>query len=218
MNCLLCNFVRSTDEEVFAHYVSYHRINPKNYFFACLFKADNGLLCKECGRCGEFLTTKLESKKHNFLKHYSVGEEKPTEEKPIDVIRKGGITIYQISFKEHSEEYDFFDPEKIVDEFLFNVKNLFEPSTEIYFKGDFAIENIQDAPIGVPNTADIKSLRYWSINVYKAIYLNEYVLAGIRSDILKRVINNKLSGSAWHFNRFFYLNLKTIRNSEKCKP
>ena len=151
---------------------------------------------------------------HNFFKHYSVGEEKPPEEKPIDVIVKGDITIYQISYKEHSENYDFFDPEKIVDE---NVKNHFEPSDQVYFKGDFAIENIQDAPVGVSNTAGIKSLRYWSTNVYKAIYLNDYVVAGISNDILKRVINNKLSGSAWHFNRFFYLTLKAIGNSDKYK-
>ena len=86
-----------------------------------------------------------------------MGEEKPPDKKPIDVIVKGDITIYQISYKEHSEDYDFFDPEKIVDELLFNVKTHFEPSDQIYFKGDFAIENIQDAPAGVPNTADIKS-------------------------------------------------------------
>ena len=219
MNCLLCNFVGSgTDEDLFAQYVSHHRINPNNYFFACLFKPENGLLCKECCRCGEFLTIKTESNKHNFLKHYLAGEEKPPEEKPIDVISKGDITIYQISYKEHAEGYDFFDREKIVDEFLFNVKNLFEPSDCVYFKADFAIENIQDAPAGIPNTADIKSLRYWSTNVYKAIYLNDYVAAGIRNDILKRVINNKLSGSSWHFNKFYYLNLKTIRNSDKYKP
>ena len=156
------------------------------------------MVCKECCICGEFLTTKAESKKHNFLKHYAVGEEKPPEEKPIDVIEKGDITIYQISYKEHSEDYDFFDPEKIVDEFLFNVKTHFELSDQNYFKGDFAIENIQDAPAGVPNTADI--------------------VDGIRNDILKRVINNKLSESPWHFNRFFYLNLKTIENSDKYEP
>ena len=218
MNCLLCNFfVYATGEELFDHYVSYHKINPENYFFLNLFKEENGLVCKEWIRCQEFLTTKVEAKKHNFLKHYADGEEKPVEFKPIDITREGDITIYQISFQKHSDEYDFFDPEKIIREFLFNVKNLFKPSTAVLFKGDFAIENIQNAPIGIDNMTDIKSLRYWSTNVYKGIYLNDFIVAKIENDILKRVINNKLSGSLWHFNRFSYLNLKTVKESEKYK-
>ena len=77
MYCLLCNFYAPTDETLFDHYVSYHRINPDNYFFKCLFKREEGLLCKECCICGDFLTTKSEKIKHNFLRHYSVGEQKP---------------------------------------------------------------------------------------------------------------------------------------------
>ena len=101
-----------------------------------------------------------------------------------------------------------------MDEFLFNVKNIFKPSTYVLFKGDFAIENIQNGPIGIADTTDIKSLRYWSTNVYKSVYLNDFVVFKIRNDILKRVINNKLSRSAWHFNRFSYLNLKTVNESK----
>ena len=100
---------------------------------------------------------------------------------------------------------------------MFNVKNLFEPSTTVLFKADFAIENIQSAPLGVDNTADIKSLRYRTTNVYKAVYLNDFVVARIQNDILKRVINNKLSGSAWHFNKFSYLNLKIVDESGSFK-
>ena len=211
MNCLLCNYFGSgTDEDLIKHYISYHRINPENSFFLKLFKAENGLICKECIRCNEFLTTKAGAKKHNFLKHYLDGEEKSREFKPIDIIKRRDITIYQISFAKHSEEYDFYDPGNTVHEFLFNVKNLFEPSSTVLFKANFAIENIQSAPLGVDNTADIKSLRYWATNVYKAVYLNDFVVARIQNDILKRVINNKLSGSAWRFNKFSYLNLKAV--------
>ena len=138
--------------------------------------------------------------KHNFLKHYSDGERKPAEYETIDVIRKD-ITIYQISFEKHSNEYDFFNAEEVVDDFLFNVKNLFQPSTTVFFKADFKLENIEAAPEFSDNTTEIKSLRYWSIELYKSVYLNDYVLAGIRNDVLKRVISNKLSGSSWHFNR-----------------
>ena len=219
MNCLLCNFVGSAgNDQLFKHYVFYHRINPGNYFFLRLFKDnEHGLICKECIRCEEFLISKAESDKHNFLKHYIDGEEKPTELKPIDIIRKKDITIYQISFAKHSLEYDFFDSQKVVDEFLFNVKNLFEPSTYVLFKTDFAIENIQNSPVGIADTADIKSLRYWSTNVYRSVYLNNFVVFKIKNDILKMVKNNKLSGIAWHFNRFSYLNLKTVNEANKYR-
>ena len=188
MNCLLCNYFGSgTDEDLIKHYVSYHRKNPENFFFLKLFKAENGLICKECIRCNEFLTTKAAAKKHNFLKHYLDGDEKPAEFKPTDIIKRRDITIYQICFAKHSEEYDFYYPGKTVHEFFFNVKNLFEPSSTVLFKADFAIENIQSAPLGVDNTADIKSLRYWTTNVYKAVNLNDFVVARIQNDILKRV-------------------------------
>ena len=175
------------------------------------------MLCKECCRCGDFLVSKSDKTEHNFLKHYAVGERKPPEEKPIKVIKKGDITIYQISFKEYADDYDFYAPESIIDDFLFNIKYIFEPSKQVSIKGDFSIENIQNAPADVPDTADIKSLRYWSTNVYKATYFNDYVVAGIRNDILKRVLNNKLSGSAWRFNKFFHLNVKVINKSNMFK-
>ena len=84
---------------------------------------------------------------------------------------------------------------------MFNIKYIFEPSKQVSIKGDFSVENIQNAPGDVPDTADIKSLRYCSTNVYRAVYFNDYVIASIRNDILKRVLNNNLSGSAWRFNR-----------------
>ena len=87
----------------------------------------------------------------------------------------------------------------------------------VFFKAGFAIENIQTVPEEFDDTADIKSPRYWSTNVYNSVYLNDFVVAKIRIDILKRVINNKLSGSSWHFNRFSYLNLKVAEENFKLK-
>ena len=89
MYCLLCNFVGSGKDELFNHCVFYHRINPENYFFLRLFRDnENGLICKECIRCQEFLISKAELDKQNFLKYYVDGEEKPTDLKPIDIIKK----------------------------------------------------------------------------------------------------------------------------------
>ena len=72
--------------------------------------------------------------KHNFLKHYLDGEKKPADYKPIDIIRKKDITIYQISFDKHSKEYNFFNSEEVVNDFLFDVKNLYEPSSMVFLK------------------------------------------------------------------------------------
>ena len=144
------------------------------------------------------------------MRHYSEGEVKPVEEKPIKIIKNGDITTYQISFEEHKNEYDFYNAQKVVEKLLFKVAVIFKPASECQFKADFAIENIQDAPSGIDNTADIKTLRYWSTNVYRAVYFNEFVANGIRNDILKRVINNRLTGSSWYFNKFSHLNIKVL--------
>ena len=76
------------------------------------------------------------------------------------------------------------------------MENLFVPDKTVLFKVDFAIENNQSAPLGVSDTVDIKRLRYWSTDVYKSVYLNDYILVMLKSDILKRVINSRLSGSS----------------------
>ena len=153
--------------------------------------------------------------RHNFLKHYINGERKPAEFKPIDIIRNQEVTIYQITFEKHSNEYDFYNSTEIVEDFLFSVKRLYKPTNKALFKSSFSIENIQNAPIISPDIADIKSQRYWSTGAYKGIYFNDFIAAGLRDDILKRVIVNNLTGSSWHFNRFVYLNVKILDTERK---
>ena len=96
-------------------------------------------------------------KKHNFLKHYLDNKRKPAGFKPIDIIKKQEITLYQISFEKHSNEYDFYNAEEVVHDFLFNVKGVFKPSNNVLFKGDFSIFFIQTVPLSSPDIVDIKS-------------------------------------------------------------
>ena len=114
---------------------------------------------------------------HNFLDHYIDGEKKPTEFKTIDTIKKKDLTIYNINFEKHSNEYNFYDSQELVDEFLFNVKTCFKPKNKVSFKGDFSIENIPNAPLILPNIIDIKTTRYWSTDVYKRIYFNDFIIS-----------------------------------------
>ena len=156
MKCFLCEYKSNNVVDIRKHYIVYHKINERNFFFLQLFDNQNGLICRDCLRCHEFLTTKLFMTKHNFLKHYLDGERKPAEFKPLDIIKKQDITLYQISFEKHSDEYHFYNAEEVVDDFLFNVKRVFKPSN-VLFKGDFSIENIQTAPLSSPDIVDIKS-------------------------------------------------------------
>ena len=55
--------------------------------------------------------------------------------------------------------------------------------------------------------------RYWSTEPLQTKSFNDFISFKIRESILRRVINNKLSGSAWHFNKFIYLNVKIVSAS-----
>ena len=43
-------------------------------------------------------------------------------EKPVNYANLGKIQKYGITFTQHSHDYDFFNAEKLVDDFLLNVK------------------------------------------------------------------------------------------------
>ena len=215
MNCLLCNYTADDLDKIEEHYVNYHRINKYNFFFRQLMSKKNILLNIDCIRCQKFIPTKKCLSEHNFLEHYIDGERKPTEFKAIDITKNKDIIIYNINFEKHSNEYNFYNPQELVDEFLFNVKTRFKPKNKFFFKGDFSIENIQNAPLISSNISDIKTARYWSTDVYKGVYFNDFIISEIRSDILRRVIINNLTRSSWYFNRFKHLSIKVIEQENK---
>ena len=45
------------------------------------------------------------------------------EEKSVNYTNLDEIQKYEITFAQHSHDYDFYDWEKLVDDFLLNVKN-----------------------------------------------------------------------------------------------
>ena len=212
MKCLLCSY---NGDKIKEHYIVYHKINKDNYFFKQLFQKNNFCIESCCIRCSKFIPTNKFMIQHNFLEHYESGERKPAEYKSKTVINNKEVLIYQINFSEHCNEYDFYDSQQIVDDFLLNVYRLFKPKNEVLFKADFSIENIQNSSVVSPNTIDLTNVRYWSTDVYSGVYFNDFIVSEIRNDILKRIINNNLSGSSWHFNRFKHINLKIIDHKNK---
>ena len=134
----------------------------------------------------------------DFLKHHSDGKN-IVEEKSVIVTNIGKVTKFGINYQDHSTFYDFYNSESIVDQFLFNVKN--------------KIQNIQSAVDDF--NEPLKNSRYWTTDSIQTKSFNDYVHFTIRESILKRVINNGLTGSSWHFNRFLYINIKTIKVNDQ---
>ena len=80
---------------------------------------------------------------HNFLDHYIDGEKKPTEFKTIDITKNNDITIYNINFEKYSNEYNFYNSQELVDEFLFNVKTRFKPKNKVFLRLIFLLKTFK---------------------------------------------------------------------------
>ena len=194
MKCLLCNFKSNDKLEVENHYLNFHNVDKTNVFFQRLFdEKSNVFYGRRCVRCDEFIPTMKFKLFHEFLKHYSDGKN-IIEEKPVIVTNIGKVTKFEINYQDHSTFYDFHNSESIVDEFLFNVKNKIQRSNVDFLKrSGFSLENIQSAVDDF--NEPLKNSRYWTTDPIQTKSFNDYVYFTIRESILKRVINNGLTGS-----------------------
>ena len=61
-----------------------------------------------------------------------------------------------------------------------------------------------------PDLQPLLTSRYWTTETYDSVYFNEFIFHTLKHDILKRVINNNMSGSSWYFKRFVYLAVKIL--------
>ena len=96
-------------------------------------------------------------------------------------------------FAQHSHDYDVYGLEKLVDDFLLNVKNRVGRSgNDFFIKCGFSLENIQPSPF--ENEYPIKDLRYWSTEPQQTKSFNDFIHFSLREGVLKRVINVDMSG------------------------
>ena len=86
-------------------------------------------------------------------------------------------------------------------------------NVDFFIKCDFSLDNIQ--PSLIENKQPIKNSRYWLTELYQTKSFNDFIYLDLRKSILKRVINNGLTGSSWHFNRFLYINVKILNVGDK---
>ena len=205
MKCVLCQ-ATNIDK---GHYVQVHHADEKNAFFKKFIEQKQKIVLhrRKCHMCEEFvLCNKAE---HDFVRHYDAGKKVDQISKPLNVVTLGDVKKVEITFKEHSSNYDFYDATALVDTFLAEVKDLVPRyQNNVLFKAGFSIENIQQA-FGDYSDPLIQT-RYWTTETFESKSFNDFVFFKIRESTLNRVVYNNLSGSAWHFNKFNYMNVKII--------
>ena len=214
MKCVLCNYQNNKLNNLEEHYVQDHNVDKNNVFFKKLIQKKNIIHHKKCNYCNEFVF--LNKAEHDFLNHYGRGiddlndDDDNNDNLPVTITNVGDITKFEITFKEHSSYYNFFDSVAVVDSFLAQIKRLVKRyNNDVLIRMGFSIENVQQA---LDNYSEpLVQTRYWSTEPIQSKSFNDFVSFKSRESILKRVINNGLSGSAWNFNKFNYLNVKILR-------
>ena len=141
MKCLLCNFKNNQREKLKEHYLKYHNVDENNFFFEKLINQKKNIIHRrKCNYCNEFVL--LNKANHDFLKHYGRGLS--IDERPINILNVGNVKKMEITFKEHSSDYDFFDSVAVVDSFLAQIKKLVQPyGKDVLIRAGFSIENVQ---------------------------------------------------------------------------
>ena len=220
MECVLCT--TTNIENIKEHYIKFHNVNESNVFFKKFInqKKKNVVHRRKCNLCNKFVL--FNKAEHDFVKHYSKGiygsgsgsgSSSAGGGKSLNVTSVGTVKKIEITFKEHSSDYDFYDSVALVDTFLAEVKDLVPRyKNDVLIRAGFSIENVQQ--VFSDNYAEpLVQTRYWSTEPFQAKSFNDFISFKIRESILKRVINNNLSSSAWHFNKFNYVNIKIVNVS-----
>ena len=227
MFCVLCNKKVNNIESLKEHYVKFHDVDESNVFFKKLIRQNdkNVIYRRKCNICNEFVF--LNKAEHDFLKHYSKENvsgfgfsgsgsgiaSSSKEDKPLNVTTLGTIKKIEISFKEHSSHYDFYNSEALIDSFLTQVKDIVPRyDNDMLIRAGFSIENVQQV-LSNDYSEPLVQTKYWSTEPFQSKSFNDFLFIKIRESILRRVINNNLSGSAWHFNKFNYVNIKIVNAS-----
>ena len=215
MKCLLCQHITNDKEKLKQHYVEFHKVDQNNLFFKRMIDQKINIIHRrKCNYCSEFVF--INKGHHDFLKHYGRGNVDfnvdAVNDKPVDITNAGGVKKIEVTFKEHSSFYDFSDSVAVVDNFLARVKSVMgRYENDVLLRAGFSIENVQQ-PLD-DYTEPLLQTRYWSTEPIQTKSLNDFVLFKTREGILKRIINNGLTGSAWNFNKFNYLNVKILNIS-----
>ena len=136
-----------------------------------------------------------------LLHHGQMGGKRGNGQLPVNILKRGPITYYTITYEQHINFYDFFS-DRIVEDFLNSVYSRYDPDKEDKIQGYAEIINQQQGEFII-----IENTRVWLTNTFTAKYFNDYVRSEIRDDIVKRIIINGQMGSSWFFKRINRLNV-----------
>lgn len=137
---------------------------------------------EKCRNCYELLENSNLLTIYNFIRHCERGKAKP------------------ISFDEHEEEYDFSDSDSIIENFLRNVRSRFVPSDNKVTRIKCSFSFVNKQLLVYSCDVHLSSLRYWSTNVYKTKYFNDFVHFSLKQNISSRLIINtgmEVLGNFW---------------------
>ena len=130
-------------------------------------------------------------KSHTVLLHYNqMGGNMRNQQLPINILRRGAIKYFSINYNQHKNFYNFFQ-EQIVDDFLNSVYKRLDTNDQYKIQGYAETINQQQGEFIIA-----ESTRVWLTNTYTASHFNEYVHSSIKSEIVKRIIVNGLTGSS----------------------
>ena len=107
-----------------------------------------------------------------FLFHHGKqqigGREPRTSALPLNVLKRGPITYYSISFNQHKNFYDFFSSE-VVDAFLDSVYETYRPIKKNKIQGYTEIVNQQRGE------TILEDKRVWMTNSFNSKHFNDFV-------------------------------------------
>ena len=133
---------------------------------------------------------KLVEKKSLFLSHYKqVGA--GNNDLPINISKRSIITYYSVNFFVNKNFYDFYDAQKIVNDFVLSFETKFSPGDKVKIQASVELINYQPTDI-----TELGSERIWMTDVYVCKLFNEFVKGQIKNDLMKRVIISGMSGSS----------------------
>ena len=169
---------------------------------------------KTCRICRETFKSSRNKKKHMFLFHYGKqqidGRRPTTSALPLNVLKRGPITYYSISFNQPKNFDDFFSS-GVVDVFLDSVYETYRPVKEIKIQG---YAEIIDQRRG---ETILENKRVWLTNSFNSKHFNDFVRGELRDEITKRITVKCQTGSSLHFKRFERLTAVTVPISDSKK-
>lgn len=125
------------------------------------------------------------------------------------------MTRYFVSFNEHSDFYNFYNPDRVIDILklvlckIYSTKNL----NEVKIKATFPIANFQ--PPEQNGFVEITDNRVWFEDVYDCVYFNGFVRENIERNINRRIIVNGQADSGWCFRQLNHITIEI--SSDKLK-